>query len=762
MPAPWIAAVGPDEGFNDEPALALAPSGEIFAGWISFQEGSDTLQVARYSHEGDRFVKLSQWAAIEGEGTYLLGLSAVPTDAGAYFVFAREFDGNWDVYAMHVAEKGPRTAVRIASGSATQIKPSAAWLDGTLLVAWEANPDAERHIFAASLRDGAVTEPQQISTAGTSNYGPSVALASGQASIAWHSYREHNYDIYLRQRSESGTWSPSRRLTNAPGIDRHAQLLLRGDEIWIVYEHARMEEYFVGRTNERHLVVGRVTTTGIESPPDYWNSSPLARDRTEAGSAAFDIQGRLWVTYQQPREPRGGWRTRLVGYTGEQWIGPRGISQRRSMDRRAPIAVKGDRLLVAFQADSFSDTWSPSDPDFTDSARSQILLASADTGQSHRAAAEMRLAPLAEPHEPFDPATLHEAYGEDAATRTIEYEGETYHLLYGELHEHSDISICNRCGDQSLDENYQSRRDINRLDFVAMTDHGYNIVPYLWNYSAKLVRANHDAGRLVTFLGEEWTSSFEDYDEVRPWGYYGHRNLVFADPYFPKWWTAYNGDSPADLWKELRGMKADFVQIPHQLADTGNVPTDWNYTDEKAQPVAEIFQTRGSYEHVGAPRHATNATGQQGNYIQDAWARGIKIGVIASPDHGGGRGKAGVWAKDRTRTSILDAIRARRTFGTTAARVGIDFRVNGHLMGEVAPGADGPVTVFAQVYCPRPIQSLEICRNNEFVYSASPQGAEARIEFVDQAPINGPSYYYLRVIQDDGEIGWSSPVWLED
>ena len=51
-------------------------------------------------------------------------------------------------------------------------------------------------------------------------------------------------------------------------------------------------------------------------------------------------------------------------------------------------------------------------------------------------------------------------------------------------------------------------------------------------------------------------------------------------------------------------MNANFVHIPHQLADTGNVPTDWNFTDEKAQPVAEIFQARGSYEYKGTPREA--------------------------------------------------------------------------------------------------------------------------------------------------------------
>ncbi len=760
-PSPWITAVVPHVGFNDEPALALSESGDVFAGWISFREGSDTLAVAVYSHEGDRFSKRGEWAVLDGPGTHLLGLKAVQAGPSVYFVFAREVRGNWDVFAVKADRDGPDRPVRVATGPETQIKPDAAWRDGTLFVTWESNSSSERHVHLATLRDGAATAPQPVSEEGPSNYGPTVAVAdNGRVSVAWHSYRDHNYDIYLRELSAEGTWEPERRLTASPGIDRHADLLTRGDELWMLYERARMEEYYVGRTDERHLVAARVSDGGLEAPSDYW-TSPLARNRSEAGAAAFDSQGRLWISYLQPREPRGGWSVRVVGYTGSEWVGPRGLSQRRSMDRPAPVALKGDRLLLAFQADSFSDSWSQSDPDFTDNARSQVLLASLDTGQAPPAASSMRLAQLDEPDRPFDPATLHDRFGEDAESASIEYNGETLHLYYGELHEHSDISICNRCGDQSLDENYQCRRDINRLDFVAMTDHGYNIVPYLWNYSAKLVRANHDPGRLVTFLGEEWTSSFEDYDQDRPWGYYGHRNLIFADPYFPKWWTAYNGDSPSELWSELRRMKADFVQIPHQLADTGNVPVDWDYADEEAQPVAEIFQTRGSYEYAGAPRHAGNATGEAGNYIRDAWARGLRIGVIASPDHGGGLGKAAVWARSKSRAAILEAIRERRTFGTTAARVWMDFRVDGHLMGEAADPGKGPVEITAEVRSPQPIDKLEICRNNEFVYAASPGSTRASVEFVDTDPLAGPSYYYLRVIQTDGEVAWSSPVWLE-
>ena len=42
---------------------------------------------------------------------------------------------------------------------------------------------------------------------------------------------------------------------------------------------------------------------------------------------------------------------------------------------------------------------------------------------------------------------------------------------------------------------------------------------------------------------------------------------------------------------------------------------------QQAQPVAEIFQNRGSYEHKGAPREAPRST-PAGYFLQDAWAKG--------------------------------------------------------------------------------------------------------------------------------------------
>ena len=97
----------------------------------------------------------------------------------------------------------------------------------------------------------------------------------------------------------------------------------------------------------------------------------------------------------------------------------------------------------------------------------------------------MQLEPLVEPDEPFEPAELRVERGEDAPTPSIDYQGQTLKLYFGDLHEHTDVSVCNRVGDQSVDESYQHMRDIARHDFACVTDHGYNINPYLWSYTGQ-------------------------------------------------------------------------------------------------------------------------------------------------------------------------------------------------------------------------------------------------------------------------------------
>ncbi len=743
-------------GFNDEPAMVRAEDGSFYLAWLSFREGSDTLQVSRLRREGDGFKSLGAWEAVTGPGAYVASPRLVAVDNGVALVYARETNGDWDIASVRCNADGLAKTVRVAPASGVDTDPAVAWDGEKLWIAWESNRHGPRQVLVTSVRDGEAAEPVTVSPAGASCYDPSIAVTEdGAVAVAWHSLVDHNIDIFLSRRSMSGAWTAARRLTQAPAIDRHAVLFTRGAELWVAYENAQMGSYSIGGTRGKSITIARIEADGLKSPKAEGRNTPLLRSG-EAAAPLFDSNGKLWLAFV--RGNNKDWQLLLTHYAGDRWGRAVPLTTRKGMDRRPSLAIDGNDVIVAFQGDNLPGRFNTLEE--ASKATSDVYIARHRITAVHTAA-PLDLVPLSESDSPFEPATLRRQYGEELATPTIEYKGQTLKLFYGDLHDHTQISICGRIRDESVDESYQDMRDIARHDFACVTDHGYNITPYAWYYTGKMARINTDPGRFVAFLGEEWTSTFEEYSEEHPYGFYGHRNLIFADPYLPRWWNAKNRQTPAEVWADLRKMKADFVQIPHQLADTGNVPVDWNYADEQAQPVAEIFQGRGSYEYLGAPRMAKRSVARKGYFIQDAWEKGVIIGVIASPDHSGGRGKACVYAPELTREALLDAMRRRHCFGSTAAKILLDVRVNGALMGEKIAAPDGrPVDVRITARCPGDIDRIEVCRNNQFVYTATPNGKTADLRFVDEQPLPGRSYYYVRVLQKDEEIAWSSPVWL--
>lgn len=156
--------------------------------------------------------------------------------------------------------------------------------------------------------------------------------------------------------------------------------------------------------------------------------------------------------------------------------------------------------------------------------------------------------------------------------------------------------------------------------------------------------------------------------------------------------------------------------------------------------------------------------GAKGRYLQDAWARGIVIGTIASPDHGGGRGKAGVWAESLTRESLFKAFHARHTFGTTGSKISLLLTSGDHLMGDkVHRNTETPIPLRVRVVTDRPVAKVVIFRNNEIVYSKEPVADEKEltVEWTDKdVPLAERLWYYVRVHRDDGELAWSSPIWF--
>ena len=251
------------------------------------------------------------------------------------------------------------------------------------------------------------------------------------------------------------------------------------------------------------------------------------------------------------------------------------------------------------------------------------------------------------------------------------------------------------------------------------------------------------------------------YEPKRSVRRYGHHNLVFLDTYFPKFYDSRDNPfpTPRQVWDDIGD--AEFISIPHQLADTGNSPTDWTYHDEHHQPLAEIFQQRESYEYYGAPRQSRAATPFKGHYLQDAWALGLVIGVIASPDHGGSKGNAAVWAEEPTRESLFKAFHARNTFGTSGAKMNLWVSSGDVMMGDKTVRRQDSIPFTISASADRPISKVVILRNNSEVFTATPQKKEVEVNWTDTSPPKHTTlWYYVRIHRDDEELGWSSPIWF--
>ncbi len=142
------------------------------------------------------------------------------------------------------------------------------------------------------------------------------------------------------------------------------------------------------------------------------------------------------------------------------------------------------------------------------------------------------------------------------------------------------------------------------------------------------------------------------------------------------------------------------------------------------------------------------------------------MGIIASSDHGYGVAYACVYAKENTREAIWQAIWDRRCYGSTTYGLILDVRSGNHMMGQVWSSAQSPrIEVFTEGSVP--IRSVEIIGRSKVLRAEGseqePLGTMShRLSWRDPdfASQNTEQWYYVRVILQNDEIAWSSPMWV--
>ncbi|MCQ2430468.1 MAG: DUF3604 domain-containing protein [Clostridia bacterium] len=341
----------------------------------------------------------------------------------------------------------------------------------------------------------------------------------------------------------------------------------------------------------------------------------------------------------------------------------------------------------------------------------------------------------------------------------------TLKAFVGEMHGHTNLSD----GQPDIDSYFRNLRDNARLDFGAVSDHDHGGVgrpclregsPSKWDLIREKVKEYDEPGRFTAILAYE-RDSYPFYNNMVI--YYGtHDGEMIRG--------VRDGEITED---ELRGVLArgDLFVVPHDTyslssgADLSTIPLDL------LPPFLEIYSRGDACEYWDNP--AFDYTEMcAGGFWQDALRRGAHMGVIAGSDDHGCRnglitddayprkfpGLTGVWAEENTLPSLFSALKAKRCYAFMGGRMEIDFRVNGHWMGEtftLAPDEDRVIRF--SVKADAPVASVTVVKNCRD-YARFRRTSEKL--FFDYK-VEGPEdHYYLRVELEDGRFGWTSPVWI--
>ena len=350
------------------------------------------------------------------------------------------------------------------------------------------------------------------------------------------------------------------------------------------------------------------------------------------------------------------------------------------------------------------------------------------------------------------------AYARSNATKTRR-EAPARQLYWGDTHTHSTVSADTTASNSFRPRpagDYDYARNRSDLDFCMVTDHSQDLTDEDWDETRRAAADWGEPGRFVTFSAFEATH--------QPLRKDGDKNVYFFgddEDYVAEGTTA-------EMYAELRCRPGGVMVIPHQHART-----NWDLHDAELERVVEVYAHWGCGLSPDAEPPMVSALAPE-NYVSHALERGCKLGFIASADHSLGHpgddfwwelsnyngGLAAVYAPSLTREGIWDGLWGRRCYGTTRARILLEFSIDGHPMGEEITAAGGR-TLSVAAYGTASIEAVQIIKNGRTLHSQHGGGAlDVEFEHQDDAAERETDYYYAHVAQVDGEQAWSSPIWV--
>jgi hypothetical protein len=789
----WIAyveheACGPEvlESFRERPRsfADFAPSG-----------GGDQVRLLRFA-DGQAGEPID----VTGAGLDVWRPSvAVAGDGGVIVVWSENRSGNWDLFRRRYDpdQKAWSAPERLTTDPGTDTDVVlASDPDGRVWMAWQAWRDGQADILLAPVEEAG--RPLRISETAANEWSPALAIdQGGRIHVAFDSYEAGNYDILLRTRRADGTLGSPVKVADSDRYEARPTLAIdpRG-RVWVAFEErdanwGKDAENLLkgkGSTLYRSAAVRVRCLDGermLDAPDPVATAPESLHTLNSFPRLASDRSGRIWLAFRHRQEAIWGnnavlvaggvWVEYVTALAGKTWDPPRFVPRSDGLlDNRPALVAPGDGpLLMAYSTDGrlrreleftpelsrryWAQSGTPGGPS---GVFNEDLQIAALTPASKAQTVEPALSPTSSRAGKEDVPPVHTNEAADVARLRdyrIQEGGKTYRLLRGDFHRHTEISQ-DGGSDGALEDMWRYAIDAVRFDWMGDADHDNGGgKEYTWWLVQKTCDLYQNPA-LVTMFTYERSVPYPG----------GHRNVMFARRgvrTLPRLVTE-QGQVSDDDTKMLYDYLKELDGICASHTSATGMGTDWRDNDPKVEPFVEIYQGhRNSYEYLGAPRVAHGPADAIGGWrplgmVWNALALQYKLGFQASSDHISTHiSYAVAIAEDATRAAVLDAFRKRHCYGATD-NILLDVRSGEHLMGDEFD-ADGPVRLKVLVHGTRPIARIEIIKDFVHVYSTEPNRQRVEFEWTDaeQRP-PGLSWYYVRALQDDGEIAWGSPFWV--
>ena len=656
-----------------------------------------------------------------------------------WIVWSAKRNNNWDLYAR-IFERGEFSSeIRITDHPEVDIHPSiASDSQGNVWVAWESLHNGNFDIYAMMIRGTEVGTPVAISQSPQMDLRPAILSAGNDLFVAWDRQEGATYQILMRG-MKGKTWRPETVVSPRKGFNMAPALAMQGGKLTIAWHSNLQPDGTVGITPWIYLQTyqdgkeGKLYTTAqagdwVKNGEDQGLEFP---------NLLIDKKGALWL-FTRPSQGfyaqvvRGDKVSVLYQCNVEGWGG-------RGQHMRAVLADDGTIYSVRRDINYIYLN------EFKPGEKSVVL--------SHNLQAVRFPSYNSTQDQPRIQAQL---------KRKLQLPDKKQ-ILYGDIHQHSSISD----GMGTVDQCYTRSRYVHGYDFASLTDHdwftGNQMLPSEWEW-IKIVGKQFDRpGEFITVAAYEWTTP-------RPPRGFGHKNVYFPDWEQPVFSYRTDATNTVDLFRLLRSISA--LAFPHHIGWTG---VDWENHDPDVQSCSEIVSTHGAFEYMGNEPIAHRG-GMPGNFIQDGLARGLKFGLTGSTDghglrwhHGIGRkeeewetGLTGALVAEKTKDAVFKALRDRSVFATSGPAIQMNFTINGRPMGSEVNTSTAPDIVIDVLGTAR-LRYVVLVRDNKeilFMGKDFDEGYGVKRSFVDECATVGKHWYYLRVIQEDGEMAWSSPIWV--